>query len=125
MSSMAARVFNGCRTLLAPATSTSKSSAVAAAAASKKSKITETAKEKAKSKTAASAPPRAFVRPSGIQKVSPVSPALARFIGSSESSRSDAVKKIWTYIKANNLQVSLSTLTYMDACVLSSFLSGC
>ncbi|CAI9758164.1 unnamed protein product [Fraxinus pennsylvanica] len=40
----------------------------------------------------------------GILKVQNVSPTLAKFIGSSEASRSGAVKKIWEYVKSHNLQ---------------------
>ncbi|XP_076929195.1 upstream activation factor subunit UAF30-like [Bidens hawaiensis] len=45
-------------------------------------------------------------RPAGILKVVPVSPSLGEFlkIGVSEVSRTDAVKKVWEYIKYNNLQ---------------------
>ncbi|KAD4384962.1 hypothetical protein E3N88_25130 [Mikania micrantha] len=43
-------------------------------------------------------------RPAGILKVVPVSPALGEFLGLSEVSRTDAVKKVWEYIKHNNLQ---------------------
>lgn len=41
----------------------------------------------------------------GILKVVPVSKPLATFIGENEVSRTTAVKKIWEYIKLNNLQV--------------------
>ncbi|EOA28166.1 hypothetical protein CARUB_v10024355mg [Capsella rubella] len=40
----------------------------------------------------------------GILKVVPVSQPLAQFIGENEVSRTTAVKKIWEYIKLNNLQ---------------------
>lgn len=36
----------------------------------------------------------------------PVSPAMRKFLGVPEISRSGAVKKVWDHIKANNLQVS-------------------
>ncbi|KAK9273410.1 hypothetical protein L1049_018220 [Liquidambar formosana] len=39
-----------------------------------------------------------------FSKVAPVSPALRKFLGAPESSRTDAVKKIWEYIKLHNLQ---------------------
>lgn len=41
----------------------------------------------------------------GILKPMPISPVLSEFIGASESSRTEAVKKVWEHIKANNLQV--------------------
>lgn len=108
-SSAAMRVLRGCRALLAPARSSasiastakpSKGSTAAAAATS--------AKEKPKSRTkssASSSPRKTPGRPSGIQKVTPVSPALAEFLNSPEASRSDAVKQIWSYIKLHDLQV--------------------
>nr|XP_043612992.1 upstream activation factor subunit UAF30-like [Erigeron canadensis] len=40
----------------------------------------------------------------GIRKVVPVSPSLAEFFGAPEVSRTDAMKKVWVYIKENNLQ---------------------
>ncbi|XP_049377183.1 upstream activation factor subunit UAF30-like [Solanum stenotomum] len=43
-------------------------------------------------------------RSKGILKPQPISPALQNFVGTSEISRTDAVKKIWDYIKTNNLQ---------------------
>ncbi|XP_042509582.1 protein TRI1-like [Macadamia integrifolia] len=48
--------------------------------------------------------PQAPNRTSGIFKVTPVSPAMRQFLGVSEASRTDAVKKIWDYIKLNSLQ---------------------
>ncbi|MCD7457540.1 hypothetical protein HAX54_035379 [Datura stramonium] len=75
------RVFgNYCRTLMAA----SKSSAAAPAPA------TATATEKPRYK--------------GILKPLPISPALGKFVGTSEISRTGAVKKVWDYIKTNNLQ---------------------
>lgn len=44
------------------------------------------------------------VRYKGILKPLPISPALGKFVGTSEISRTDAVKKVWDYIKTNNLQ---------------------
>ncbi|KAL7111940.1 hypothetical protein ACP275_05G120900 [Erythranthe tilingii] len=76
-----ARVFgNKCRALMAAAKSSSAAAASTAAAAK--------------------APPRA----TGILKVQSVSPALAKFLGSPEASRSGAIKQIWDYVKSNNLQ---------------------
>ncbi|TYI15291.1 hypothetical protein ES332_A08G176300v1 [Gossypium tomentosum] len=40
----------------------------------------------------------------GLMRVIPVSPQLAKFLGASEASRTDAIKKIWDYIKLHNLQ---------------------
>ncbi|KAG8382042.1 hypothetical protein BUALT_Bualt05G0035400 [Buddleja alternifolia] len=74
-----ARVFgNRCRVLMAAA-----KSAAASAAATK---------------------PKPAGRVTGILKVQTVSPALAKFLGTPEESRSGAVKKIWEYVKSHNLQ---------------------
>ncbi|XP_044483081.1 upstream activation factor subunit UAF30-like isoform X2 [Mangifera indica] len=90
MSSAASRVFNACRALLAPAKSSSSASVA--------TRTNSTTAKKPKTKSPAS------VRPVGILKVGPISPTLARFLGASESSRADAVRKIWTHIKTHNLQ---------------------
>ncbi|KAK4748030.1 hypothetical protein SAY87_014616 [Trapa incisa] len=106
-SSTVARVFGGGRALLGPARS--------AAAVTKPSKASATrtnacsAKEEPKEKTkpfSSSSPKPSSIpsRPTGIQKVTPVSPALAKFLQSDEASRSGAVKKIWSYIKLHDLQ---------------------
>ncbi|KAM3322600.1 upstream activation factor subunit spp27 isoform X1 [Capsicum chacoense] len=47
---------------------------------------------------------KASGRPNGILKPQPVSPALANFLGTNEASRTDAVKKVWEYVKTHNLQ---------------------
>ncbi|CAL0314240.1 unnamed protein product [Lupinus luteus] len=57
--------------------------------------------------TTATATVSSSARPSnkaGIQKVVPVSSELRKFVGASEVSRTDAVKKVWEYIKLQNLQ---------------------
>ncbi|GMQ03859.1 hypothetical protein CsSME_00049501 [Camellia sinensis var. sinensis] len=78
------KVFGrGCRVLMAAA----KSSAAATAA-----------------HTAASTAAAANVAPRGLMKPLRVSPALGAFLGVSEASRSDVVKKVWQHIKLNNLQ---------------------
>ncbi|KAF8412580.1 hypothetical protein HHK36_000549 [Tetracentron sinense] len=82
------RVFRGCRALMAAAKAGTRASAPTASAAATK--------------------PRILSRPNGIMKAVAVSPALRKFLGVPEVSRTDAVKKIWEYIKLNNLQVSLS-----------------
>lgn len=40
----------------------------------------------------------------GIMIPAPVSPELKKFLGVSEIPRTEAMKKIWEHIKANNLQ---------------------
>ncbi|XP_022719929.1 upstream activation factor subunit UAF30-like [Durio zibethinus] len=112
------RVLKGFRALLAfPAAAgfssaaakfyTSASAAAGAAAKSAPSKLAQKTPKKSttsKPKTAKPAAPRTMTRPSGIFKVTPVSPALGRFLGAEQVSRTEAVKQIWTYIKSNNLQ---------------------
>ncbi|KDP39609.1 hypothetical protein JCGZ_02629 [Jatropha curcas] len=93
MSFATSRVFKGCRALLAPA-----KSAAAAKTSSAKTAATKAAPAKPKTK------PEKPLQPAGILKVTPVSPALRDFLGVPESSRTDAVKKIWIHIKQNNLQ---------------------
>ncbi|KAI4302870.1 hypothetical protein MLD38_038568 [Melastoma candidum] len=100
-SSMAAlRVFRGSRPLFFPSATAKSSAAPAAGAASKAAKP----KKEAAASSSASSPKRTTTRPSGIQKVTPVSPALAHFLNSPSASRVEAVKKIWSYIKLHNLQ---------------------
>ncbi|KAK6919824.1 SWIB/MDM2 domain [Dillenia turbinata] len=48
--------------------------------------------------------PRSGSPSTGIVKLTPVSPAMQKFLGASKASRTDAVKKIWAYIKLHNLQ---------------------
>ncbi|GAV65305.1 SWIB domain-containing protein, partial [Cephalotus follicularis] len=104
MATVASRVFKGCRALLAPARSSSASAS--ASAATKRSATTKTTpkpkpKPKPKAKPTSTLPGS---QTSGILKVVPVSPSLAEFLGTPESSRTDAVKQIWAYIKTNELQ---------------------
>ncbi|KAJ4892808.1 SWIB/MDM2 domain superfamily protein [Raphanus sativus] len=108
MSSVAARVFRGCRTLLAPASraaatssllSSSRSLTTVTAGGTKKS----AAKPKPKSKPDSPAKKKT-PRTTGIFKATPVSPALAQFLGTGETTRTDAVKEVWTYVKSHDLQ---------------------
>lgn len=57
-----------------------------------------------KPKTKKPAALRSETRPTGISKVTPVSPALGQFLGAQQASRTEAVKQIWSYIKSQNLQ---------------------
>ncbi|KAB1215620.1 Upstream activation factor subunit UAF30 [Morella rubra] len=76
-------VFGGTRMLMAAAKTASSSNA--------KTK-----------KAATTTPSRTGIRK---QKMVPISPQLGNFLGgSTESSRTDAVKKIWEYIRLHNLQ---------------------
>ncbi|KAG5069566.1 hypothetical protein JHK85_001943 [Glycine max] len=47
---------------------------------------------------------------SGIQKVVPVSSELGDFLGAPQVSRTEAVKKVWAYIKLQNLQFNSELL---------------
>ncbi|KAG6550339.1 hypothetical protein Mapa_008302 [Marchantia paleacea] len=62
----------------------------------------------AKSGAAKAAPkvPKAPGAPStqGLTKVVTVSPALKKFVGTAEISRTETMKKLWAYIKDKNLQ---------------------
>ncbi|WOL17409.1 upstream activation factor subunit UAF30-like isoform X2 [Canna indica] len=72
------RVLGGCRALMAAASSSA-------------------------AKTGAKVDP-SKLKNSGILKPIPVSPAMKEFVGASEISRTEAVKKIWEHIKLNQLQ---------------------
>ncbi|XVF30639.1 hypothetical protein REPUB_Repub16aG0075800 [Reevesia pubescens] len=110
------RVFTGLRSLLASPAAAATSSAAAAkfsssaaatAAKSATSKVAQKTPKKAttsKPKKEKPATPRSTTRATGIFKQTPVSPALGRFLGAQEASRTEAVKQIWTYIKSHNLQ---------------------
>ncbi|KAK6773840.1 hypothetical protein RDI58_029079 [Solanum bulbocastanum] len=50
----------------------------------------------------------------GILKPQPISPALQKFVGTFEISRTDVVKKIWDFIKTINLQVHFSCPLYVN-----------
>lgn len=108
------RVLKGFREFLAsPAAAPSSSSVAVAkfssasasvAAKSATSKVAKKTPKKAKSEKKPAAPGTP-IRPTGIFKLAPVSPALGQFLGAQQASRTDAVKQIWTYIKSRNLQV--------------------
>ncbi|XWS64953.1 hypothetical protein CRYUN_Cryun05aG0048500 [Craigia yunnanensis] len=106
------RVFKGFRSLLASPASLSSataefSSASAATAKSATSKVAKKTPKKpttSKPKTEKPAASRTMIRPTGIFKLTPVSPALGQFLGAQQASRTEAVKQIWTYIKSQNLQ---------------------
>ncbi|KFK37792.1 hypothetical protein AALP_AA3G029600 [Arabis alpina] len=101
MSSVAARVFRGCRSLLAPASKPITSSSVVSGATKKSAAKSKT---KAKPKQRSVSPAKRTSRSAGIFKMTPVSPVLAQFLGTGETNRTDAVKEIWTYVKSHDLQ---------------------
>ncbi|KAL8107061.1 upstream activation factor subunit UAF30-like [Apium graveolens] len=82
-------------------------SAVMAAAKSAVADTTASVKKTAVKKTVKKTAVKASTGPkklTGILKPMPISPVLSEFIGAPESSRTEAVKKVWQHIKANNLQ---------------------
>ncbi|KAL1562006.1 protein TRI1-like [Salvia divinorum] len=87
--STASGLLRGSRALLAAARSVAASSIKAPAAAPKAPKPAKQKKP---------------IPPSGIMKAKPISLALQDFVGEPEISRVEAVKKVWAYIKLNNLQ---------------------
>jgi hypothetical protein len=60
----------------------------------------------AKAPAAAAAPKKK--RATGITMPRPVSPALQAFVGAAEVPRTEAIKRLWAYIKQNNLQVYIT-----------------
>ncbi|CAE5965997.1 unnamed protein product [Arabidopsis arenosa] len=102
MSSVAAMVFRGARSLLAPASRAT--SSLVSAGSSKKPAAKTKAKAKPKPKTKSDSPAKKTPRSTGLFKVTPVSPVLAQFLGTRETTRTDAIKGIWTYIKSHDLQ---------------------
>ncbi|XP_061341760.1 protein TRI1-like [Gastrolobium bilobum] len=94
----AARVFGACagRALMAAAAKGGAAAAKKVAASGGEATI-KTAKKTVSNRSRSS--PNA-----GIQKVVPVSSELGKFLGSPEVSRTDAVKRVWEYIKHQNLQ---------------------
>ena len=102
MSSVAAMVFRGARSLLAPASRAT--SSLVSAGSTKKPAAKPNAKAKPKPKAKSDSPAKKTPRSTGIFKVTPVSPVLAQFLGTGETSRTDAIKGIWTYIKSHDLQ---------------------
>jgi hypothetical protein len=60
---------------------------------------------RAVAKTPATAAAPKKKRATGITMPRPVSPALQAFVGAAEVPRTEAIKRLWAYIKQNNLQV--------------------
>ncbi|XP_023000111.1 upstream activation factor subunit spp27-like [Cucurbita maxima] len=96
------RLFRGCRTLLDSLKSTTQAYS-SAAAVSPKGELKASGAAATRKKSEAGEKKEGN-RSGGIFKSVQVSPALAGFLGMSESSRSEAVKQIWSYIKLNDLQ---------------------
>lgn len=53
---------------------------------------------------ATAAPPKKKRAATGITMPRPVSPALQAVVGAAEVPRTEAIKRLWAYIKQNNLQ---------------------
>ncbi|CAN8269842.1 unnamed protein product [Cochlearia groenlandica] len=96
---VAARIFKGCRSLLAPA---SRATSSVVTGPTKKPAAKTKAKTKVNPKS--ESPAKNTARSTGIFKATPVSPALAQFLGTGETTRTQAVKEIWIYIKSHDLQ---------------------
>ncbi|XP_073030447.1 upstream activation factor subunit UAF30-like [Primulina eburnea] len=86
-------LFRGCRALY--------SAAKSAAAPSPKPNISASSNKPA---AAAAGTKDKKSSPTGLLKAKPVSPTLRNFVGASEISRAEALKKVWGYIKLHNLQ---------------------
>ncbi|KAA3468563.1 upstream activation factor subunit UAF30-like [Gossypium australe] len=106
------RLYKGFKELLASSAtaavpSTAAKFYAAAAAKTASPKVAQKTRKKpttSKPKTKKPAALRSETRPTGISKVTPVSPALGQFLGAQQASRTEAVKQIWSYIKSQNLQ---------------------
>ncbi|TYI16482.1 hypothetical protein ES332_A08G258300v1 [Gossypium tomentosum] len=106
------RLYKGFKELLASSATaavplTAAKFYAAAAAKSASPKVAQKTRKKpttSKPKTKKPAALRSETRPTGISKVTPVSPALGQFLGAQQASRTEAVKQIWFYIKSQNLQ---------------------
>lgn len=81
-----------------------KSSAAAATTTAAASKAAKPANPRPPLATAPAAAASGVNKEKGIVKRVPVSPTLGKFLGTSEASRTDAVKKVWEYIRAHDLQ---------------------
>ncbi|XP_010463811.1 PREDICTED: protein TRI1-like [Camelina sativa] len=110
MSSVAAMVFMRCRSLLIPVSSStsyvlsSSRGVVSTAGSTKKPAAKTKTKPTPKPNAKSDSPVKKTPRSTGIFKVTPVSPVLAQFLGTGETTRTDAIKGIWTYIKSHDLQ---------------------
>ncbi|KAL7234006.1 hypothetical protein ACSBR1_017581 [Camellia fascicularis] len=100
--------FKGCRALMAASKKAKSSTATTAKSTTTTPKPKQPPPRRSSSSTVnrKSSGPR---KPTGIQKVSPISPALHHFLGVPEVTRTDAVKKIWDYIRLHNLQKFVDT----------------
>ncbi|KAL1535881.1 protein TRI1-like [Salvia divinorum] len=93
-------LLRGSRALFAAARSAAASAPKSAAPPTKRAPAAAAAAPKAPKPAKQKKP----TQPSGIMKAKPISLALQDFVGETEISRVEAVKKVWAYIKLNNLQ---------------------
>jgi hypothetical protein len=56
---------------------------------------------------------------SALTRVSAVSPALKKFLGVTEISRPETMKRIWSYIKDHNLQVGFRFISSLSLSLAS------
>lgn len=63
-----------------------------------------------------------MAKESALSKKYKVSPELAKFVGVNEISRTDVTKKLWEYIKANNLQDPADKRTIKPDATLSTLI---
>ncbi|HRK01084.1 MAG TPA: SWIB/MDM2 domain-containing protein [Oligoflexia bacterium] len=61
---------------------------------------------------------------SALNKKVKVSPELAKFVGADEISRADVTKKLWDYIKKNNLQDPNDKRTIVPDATLAPLIGG-
>ena len=87
-----------------PSPSPKKKSAVKKAAPKKAAKKAVAAKKVATKKVVKKTPTKASASKTGFNAPLTPSPALADVIGSSPLARTEIIKKIWEYIRKNNLQ---------------------
>lgn len=83
---------------------------------------TERREEKRRTRTrmpAAAGSSAAKAATSALTRVSAVSPALKKFLGVTEISRPETMKRIWSYIKDHNLQVGFRFISSLSLSLAS------
>lgn len=83
----------------------------------KRHRQTERREEKRRTRTrmpAAAGSSAAKAATSALTRVSAVSPALKKFLGVTEISRPETMKRIWSYIKDHNLQVGFRFISSLS-----------
>ncbi|XP_048134544.1 uncharacterized protein LOC125314973 isoform X2 [Rhodamnia argentea] len=104
---------------LAAASSSSSSSLPSSSRLALPSRAARVAPVRSVTSPAASPNPAAGKRePRGIMKPRPVSPEMQALVGVPEIPRTQALKRIWAYIKEHNLQVFLPVVRMIYACCI-------